>query len=90
MYFKNQVLSQMAADLITSFKQITKNLYYDKTYTGTITAKAGNVYTVKVHGNEYKIKCNYTFPIGKTVDVKAKQNNMNNLAFVVNYDDLVR
>lgn len=80
----------MANDIITSFKQITKDLYYDKTYTGIITEKNGDIYTAKIHGKEYKIKCKYNFPVGKTIDIKAKQNNMTDLTFVVSYDDLVK
>lgn len=86
---KNEVLSRMADDFVSIFKNYVKNLYYDKTYTGIITGKSGNIYTVEIYGQEYRVKCNYNFPIGRTIDVLAKQNNMNNLSFVVSYDDLI-
>lgn len=78
----------MADNIVDAIKRATKKLYYDKTYTGQIIAKSGNTYTVKIHGREHHVKCNYDFKIGRTVDILAKQNDMSNLSFLVSYDDL--
>lgn len=82
------VMDSLAAAVSEYVERAVKNLHYDKTYTGTITGKTGNIYNVEIYGQEYKVKCNYNFPIGRTIDILAKQNDMSNLSFVVSYDDL--
>lgn len=88
-YNRAEAMDKLATTISDYVEKAVKNLHYDKTYTGTITSKTGDTYTVKIYGAEYTVKCKYNFPVGKSMDVLAKQNNMSNLSFVVRYDDLI-